>query len=634
MSTVVPRTPAKATAPVSLPPCPSKPGAGKITVPSPSSSVTDSSTPPSSPPSPLSSATPSPVSSPSPCAGQNMTALAPRVGAAVGFVSARQLYQTQETAHLTTPSANPAQVTPGSLDGVLPVLVPGVGGLGRDVAANATNIVLLSSNGASAAAVDNKVIAGHPTEVATHVEPQPRSVATPSAHGNVSVSPEYMQPALSSASFNGDATIHGNMSVAQNVSVRTAPGYSDTQMQSLTNIASSSKGKERERAPAPTAVNPPEPAAIPQLLPSHMGRDEHRDPASAELPTVPSGGNNLPLRDNTVDFSSVEERAATAQTTATPLTASAKLALKLEYARVAAAAREWYLAQGATLQTLTTWYQNGRGKIRVSAAAAAHAAEAQAAHAADPDMVACPVAPGAAGYGTIGQVADDHFFLRCDGNYRGPNPMLPFNRSFAQTTLTFALEAPPAQYPSLFADYQASLGTVVSLLPPNANVRSGHVYESKPEKHIRLRHTVFEPRSHTDGTIGNAGMTTGQPVPTEFSIEAWPCYSDEAIAARDAIVETHVARPLPAYDVLGNLIPPSRYHTELRRATVLVVFSMTHYDIAQRRANGAHATKCTLCFDVQYIRVLIPPSQYSPVKRTNVHLSDPMPYAATKKART
>ncbi len=131
-------------------------------------------------------------------------------------------------------------------------------------------------------------------------------------------------------------------------------------------------------------------------------------------------------------------------------------------------------------------------------------------------------------------------------------------------------------------------------------------------------------------TCGLGLLTCIISVPAEFTIAQWPTYSIEAEAARNAIVDTHVARPLPAYDVRGNLIPPSRYPEELRRATVLLGFTMTHYDITKRRTNNSFATKCTICLDVQYIRVLIPPTHYTPNKRNNVHLNDPMSNAAKK----
>ncbi len=206
------------------------------------------------------------------------------------------------------------------------------------------------------------------------------------------------------------------------------------------------------------------------------------------------------MRDQTVHFEEDDQAASAATTPAAQSDAKVRLGVKLEYSRVAAAARKWWLAQGATLRDLTTWYKYGRGNVRVASEAAAAAEDAQAAHAADPDMVAIPGPPEAAKYYAIGTVEDDQFYMQCDGNYRGDNNLLPFTRSFAQTTLTFALGPPPAQYPALVSDYNAALGTLVSLLPANATVRSGHVFERMPTKHLRLRHAVFAVRP-CDGSL-------------------------------------------------------------------------------------------------------------------------------------
>ncbi|RDX40381.1 hypothetical protein OH76DRAFT_1423728 [Lentinus brumalis] len=598
MSSVIPRTPAKAsTGAPSTPRGPSKPPAAKFTGPSLTSSGSDYSSLTSSPMSPLTSPTPSPISSPSPGIQLNVASLMSRGehGGGLPFVSARQLYDEQQVALGTTPVATGTSVGVDASVSIAtqPVSAEGGHGEGEPVlrVALPTHVVTHDSSKAACAATADAATGSSGTgsavvrvELETHVVPEQCSKAASAATGDTAVTPAQLVPPVGLAQHGGTV----------------ATGASGTGSADATAIPSSWKGKQPEARP-------------------------QADVATADCTAVPSVGNNVPLHDTTVDFGRIDQTASTSNANVASVTASSRLAMKLEYARVAAAAREWYLAQGASLQSLTTWYQNGRGKIRVSAVAAAHAVEAQAAHAAEPDMVPCPAPPSAAGYGTIGQIEDDWFFARCDGNYRGPTQNATFNRSFAQTTLMFALGPPPRQYPSLVTDYDAALGTLVSLLPPNSTVRSGHVYEGKPEKHLRLRHTVFERQRE----CWNGGGTTDR---FRVSIEGWPCYTDEAIAARDALVETHVARPLPAYDVLGNLIPPSRYHIDLRRATVLVVFSMTHYDIAQRRNNGGHSTKCTLCLDVQYIRVLIPPAQYSPVKRSNIHLSDPTSYR-TKKAR-
>ncbi len=229
-------------------------------------------------------------------------------------------------------------------------------------------------------------------------------------------------------------------------------------------------------------------------LPSHFAVQEPRNPQVAVAAVGDQETNVVVLRDTAVFMPEEGDRARGGSAMPSPTSWVAKLTVKLEYARVAAAVLEFYLAMGISLQDLTTWYRNGRGSIRVATAAAIAAQEAQAAHAADPVGVPAPAPPGAAKMYLFGQILDEQFYLRSDGNYRGENNLLGFNRSFAGTTLTCALGPPPEEYPTLNADYQAGLGTLVGLLPANATVKSGHVYEKLARKHIRLRHAVFAVR--------------------------------------------------------------------------------------------------------------------------------------------
>ncbi len=113
----------------------------------------------------------------------------------------------------------------------------------------------------------------------------------------------------------------------------------------------------------------------------------------------------------------------------------------------------------------------------------------------------------------------------------------------------------------------------------------------------------------------------------------WPTYSPQAAEALAQLQNSHVVRPLPAYDLRGNLIPPSRYVQELRGATVLVSFSATTYNIGEKTLNGREVMRTNICLDVDYMRVLIAPPQFSPKKRTTVYLTDPTSNAAGKKRR-
>ena len=111
-------------------------------------------------------------------------------------------------------------------------------------------------------------------------------------------------------------------------------------------------------------------------------------------------------------------------------------------------------------------------------------------------------------------------------------------------------------------------------------------------------------------------------LPAEYQTATWPVpkAADSELAN---LVKTHSAHPLMAFDVNGNLIPPSAY-TSLCGATVLAGFSITHFFFTGKK---------TVCLDIQYLRVLIPGSgRRSPIrKRGAFQMTDPLSHTAGKR---
>ncbi|TFK91364.1 hypothetical protein K466DRAFT_596200 [Polyporus arcularius HHB13444] len=308
---------------------------------------------------------------------------------------------------------------------------------------------------------------------------------------------------------------------------------------------------------------------------------------------------------------------------------SCRLAEKMSVERVVAMGREFWLAYGDAFRASTSWFRDGRADILVYRAAAEAAREAQAAHAADPDSVAAPESPDRAIGWMIGTLTADRCYVRADGNYKGQTPNMVFHKPFAQTTLSCALGPPPADFPEMVGDYQAALASLRSVLPKGANEKSGHVYQNLGGQHLRLRHALFAPKPEPEdeGTDGADGAA----LPAHFTMAGWPTYSAAAAEALADISESHVVRPLPAFDVKGDLIHPSRYLVELRGATMLAGFRTTVYNIGEKNATGRDVVRTNVCLDIEYLRVLIAPPQFSPKKRAVVHLTDPISHASKKR---
>ncbi|OSC97762.1 hypothetical protein PYCCODRAFT_1102194 [Trametes coccinea BRFM310] len=144
----------------------------------------------------------------------------------------------------------------------------------------------------------------------------------------------------------------------------------------------------------------------------------------------------------------------------------------------------------------------------------------------------------------------------------------------------------------------------------------GATFKQCAFKHIRLRHAVFTERPNTDGNTSEddsdepfddtnviGGMDSNDPHYAEYTINGWPTHGNkDAEEALKDLARSHTVVPLNAYDVKGNLIPPSRYHVNLRGATVVVTFTAKHYNIFERNRNH----KDVYCFDIEYLRVLVP----------------------------
>ena len=62
----------------------------------------------------------------------------------------------------------------------------------------------------------------------------------------------------------------------------------------------------------------------------------------------------------------------------------------------------------------------------------------------------------------------------------------------------------------------------------------------------------------------------------------------------DAIKSSHEVRPIPAYDVKGNLITPTEYEEKIAGATAHVCFAIVHFLIRQKHVYNAVVRDITI----------------------------------------
>ncbi|KAI9061026.1 hypothetical protein FKP32DRAFT_1678387 [Trametes sanguinea] len=310
-----------------------------------------------------------------------------------------------------------------------------------------------------------------------------------------------------------------------------------------------------------------------------------------------------------------------------PVSPEIDLALKVEKIRQEEREEIGYLACDVAIRDNVAWVRDGRSNLLVSKADAQAAAAAKAAFAASPDSSPLPPPYEPLTFTVIGQIADDNFFMRTDGNFGHST----FGKKFSATTLTCALLSPSRKFTGASNDFAPAMANLQAFMAMDKGSDAvnpakrqhdrvevqGATFKQCASKHIRLRHAVFAERPNVGGNESDdddsvepeditneiGGLETDNPHYAEYSIKGWPTHGNkDAEEALKELSRSYDVVPLNAYDVKGNLIPPSRYHLDLRGATVVVSFTAKHYNIFER----AKTHKDVYCFDIEYMRILVP----------------------------
>ncbi|KAJ7861800.1 hypothetical protein B0H14DRAFT_2575717 [Mycena olivaceomarginata] len=197
------------------------------------------------------------------------------------------------------------------------------------------------------------------------------------------------------------------------------------------------------------------------------------------------------------------------------------------------------------------------------------------------------------------------FWLMPDVNWRGKTP---YTKTFEDVSLRCRLVAPkiPDFAASDFSEALANLDWFMGASATPGNTRQSIVEAGA----IKLRHVLFEiQRSKLWKTGPAARKRLGR--------------------ARDTIKRTHTVLPLKAFDMAGNLLPPTKYSEALKGAVVRVSVKLTHWKFRPQGDDPMGRDVYTA--DIDNIRVLVPPEQRT---RKVIPRTDPGPSSPSKKART
>ncbi|TFK80872.1 hypothetical protein K466DRAFT_604968 [Polyporus arcularius HHB13444] len=278
------------------------------------------------------------------------------------------------------------------------------------------------------------------------------------------------------------------------------------------------------------------------------------------------------------------------------------------------------------LSTSLEWHQYGSGHTLVTTDALKNAEQANKDYTDNnDDSTAPPLPPSPANLVIIARIASDGTFAAADGRF-GLSSTSRYPKTFEKTQLTFMLER-LTEHPKIAAEFDTAVGHLRTLFKAielseeteKAGLIVGQdgnataVGEDVPAR-LKLRHAVFAKR-----TEENENDEEG--LPTECTIAGWPAESELAQAALKKIQDTHIARPLQAYDERGELIMPSKYNT-LRNSICLIRFNVFHYCMPSDEKNKKGPMKDIYVGDVSSISVIYSrPLPSTPSKR--VALRDP-----------
>ncbi|KAF8443787.1 hypothetical protein L210DRAFT_3643388 [Boletus edulis BED1] len=227
-------------------------------------------------------------------------------------------------------------------------------------------------------------------------------------------------------------------------------------------------------------------------------------------------------------------------------------------------------------------------------------------------------------------VAHNDFFLSPDGNYDPENAL---GTRFQDVKLNCHI-IPPVSSAYSFAidDFIPCINNLRAferLLKHDRGESVGGMVHGSilGTTQVKVTHALFEPRltplgtdssddnEETDATNQDANTicseTYGELGP-EFAMETWPV-APRCIDSLQELISTHDICPLPAFDMHGDIIPPTRYESLLKGATVEVHFAVVHHHIKRKKKHVYNAV-----LHKMQILQLADPAPSSPFKRLRV----------------
>ncbi|KAF8132271.1 hypothetical protein EV363DRAFT_1073599, partial [Boletus edulis] len=218
------------------------------------------------------------------------------------------------------------------------------------------------------------------------------------------------------------------------------------------------------------------------------------------------------------------------------------------------------------------------------------------------------------------QVACNDFFLSPDGNY---NPENALGTRFQDVKLNCRIIPPVSSAYSFaiddFIPCIDNLHAFERLLKHDRGESVGGMVHGSilGTTQVKVTHALFEPRlTPLVSTFLRLMYSSDGELGPEFAMETWPV-APRCIDSLQELISTHDICPLPAFDMLRfgrfNIIPPTRYESLLKGATVEVHFAVVHHHIKRKKKHVYNAV-----LHKMQILQLADPAPSSPFKRLRV----------------
>ena len=215
----------------------------------------------------------------------------------------------------------------------------------------------------------------------------------------------------------------------------------------------------------------------------------------------------------------------------------------------------------------------------------------------------------------IVRVDRNDFWLTSDAGYSKPSTVWSNLVDVKPSCVVCAPDLQPVK--SDYAQVVANLQELQNqMTTPGYQLGKGFYLPAQGDtRRFKLHHALFEvsvgPRA-ADTTLNlliqpldDEQETSGvSDEHSDFAMNDWPLTHEETREELQALKATHRVVPVPAYDVIGNLIKPNAYRQSLQDAIVEMHFNMAHWAIAARRGKPANDV---FVGDIEVIRVLVPP---------------------------